>query len=164
MHGGKMSEEIKCLLEELAELDRDVAEAVELALAYGEDGEPVIGRMLERRLQGLINSECCYERGFEVPGDPITGEEDYDNDGPCSCPVCTDPPGEVEPGKTEEEIELDELSERLGIDVGLAEPLELAVAIIKAAPGDEVQQTLFIQRLGRCGRNMAQLTALVEDL
>lgn len=147
---------IEGLLDQICEWDRDFAETVELALAYGESGEPVLEKMLKRRLEDMVGEdECCdiCVGAIEMPQLP---EDDpgFDDDFADS----------YDPDSEPEEPQVDELSQKLGVDVDNQTPLGLAVAILKTAGTDEVLQEQLIQELGRRGKNVAQLSTLVEGL
>ncbi len=192
-----MSEKLNTLLEKLTKWDRESAELIALAIAYGGTEEPVLEKMLVRRVEDYLESDdCCGCYTEEVDLTPLfTPDED---DG-CDCPDCRDKPkypDDKDPGfddeyandynpnedddsydmngidedddedyyEEEDEEPVDELSLRLGVDVKNQTPIGLATAVVMTAGTDELQQAKLIQELGKRGRNIAQLTTLVEGL
>jgi hypothetical protein len=158
-----MSNEIQSLLNELSEWDRETAELVELALALGETGEPVLEKMIIRRLEDMVGAECCcgictsdvnlppLNDSDDDPGFDEDYADDYvDNDG-------------YYDNEPEEDL-VDELSQKLGVDVDNQTPLGLATAIVQTAGTDEVLRDQLILGCGRRGKNVAQLSTLVEGL
>jgi hypothetical protein len=172
MEERKMNE-LMLLLAELYEDEPIIADAIGLALAVRASDERVLVEMLKRKVEDLIeeahSTVWAYQEAEEAPGeiletcperqydDELGGEDLFDIDEEEFEP-------ESEEEESEEEEEPDELSERLGLDVDSALPIELAVAITRLSGGDDVEAERFIAELGARGKNMAQLATLVEEL
>jgi hypothetical protein len=155
------------LLDGLAEEETELAELLELAIAYGESGDETVEKLLVRRLEKVIalsgSCGCCevtpvsedvdvgdWDDADDEPGFLDEEEDDFYSD-------------EDEEPEEDPEPEIDELSEKLGIDVDSASPIALASNILRLCP-NELDQAPVLAELGARGRNIAQLKALLEDL
>jgi len=160
------------LLDDLAERDPLVLDIVQAAIAVGRDtvisdtndlDECVSSWLLARKIVDLMNEHCqCPSCCAAVDGSSLdhysdyyySDEEDYEEE---------EPEAEIEP-EEEEEPEPDSLSEELGLDVGSAQPIQIAQAIVTKAGGSLEKQDALLLECRRHGKNFAQLSSLVEGL
>jgi hypothetical protein len=152
---------VKSLLENLGELDQELADLFSLALLYGRNGDALTKGMLQRKLEILIGDiegdACCcgdclddYNNDYSDDELGFTDEDDECDDD-CDCELCEEP-------------EPDELSDILRVDVNSASPIQLAVAIVMKSQGDKAKESSLIRKVSERGKSLAQLSTLVDGL
>ena len=151
-----MDYNVEMLIEVLGEFDQKTADLIGLALEFGKSGSDFLSGMLQRKLMDAID----YVETLALAEDNET--EYLDNDDTDS-----DYLDEEELEELVEEIvepEPDLLSEKFGMDVDEATPIQLANRIVYMSKGDEATQMSLIKELADRGKSLAQLSTLVEGL